>query len=942
MVIDLLKIDADAGKHWQDVGFDKKRVEIRATHYARARAAWLAKKAATADAFDPGEERDQHGEWTSGGGTVTEFHGTSSAALKSISKKGLLVRKGVNSKKAGVYVTKEIEVARDYAMTAAPRDLLHPDKVSDVFPVILEVNIPSDKFAAFKTLWMYGHDASSTDRTIPPGWIAGYHTFDKDTGKIGKLQKLTHDAMQETVYAVVDLQQYAASGVHDAFDPDEERDDHGRWGAGGSGKSAAGKPGADHPGHGYSVHAHLIAGVIHTPNVYDATRALSEDREVELEQPREVSTLIKHLGEVAKHMIDLGEAAPHFNLCNVSVAGTNLFCAQSKGIPRVQMPQLDSEQTKAFRKYLEAKGYAVEKTKELSSHLRATQDELDGAKVAAVAAKLKADPDKAKRLIVSRDNYILDGHHHWAAEIGLDAKDNKFDGKTKISRVDISITQLLREAEKFTGGKGHKNTGDAYDPDEPRDPQGRWGAGSAAARAQAKYGEDWPNIVAQKLEEQIAHPAPAAAAFVAAPKTATAIRHTCARFAAKHALGFGNHVLKHEIMSHAVAVGVAGGLSFMSNVEPMIALAVTQVASYVAVEVSHTAHLDIEHAGALLASAGHAIIAAHVLGEPDDLPGQAHLTEPIDLPIGDAASDFAKELASLRLLAKAWDAMTRDAFNPDEPRDDGGRWGSGGTAYHGSHDPAITSFDRTQGTAAQRGVDSASTIGTWFTTSKEDARGFGPHVYAAQLGISKPLVVQGWDGLQAIAAKQKLLHTSGDHKGQIVGSKMRAWLIKQGYDGVHMKGGEDNVPGLDYVIALHADQIKNATREPATREELERLGADTLDRMAFGHANGDVVDVHPSQIKIQYPQDLVNPQARFDDEGMAWAKSVDLSEPVDVDIKTTPIIGDHSGTGPAEMYLADGHHRWFAAAKTGRTLKARIEIKAKPIEMILARQGASR
>jgi hypothetical protein len=60
------------------------------------------------------------------------------------------------------------------------------------------------------------------------------------------------------------------------------------------------------------------------------------------------------------------------------------------------------------------------------------------------------------RTVVSRDNYILDGHHRWAAQIGLDAIDNKFTEKTKITRVDISITDLLRKADEFTGGAGHE------------------------------------------------------------------------------------------------------------------------------------------------------------------------------------------------------------------------------------------------------------------------------------------------------------------------------------------------------------------------------------------------------------------------------------------------------------------------------------------------------
>lgn len=91
-------------------------------------------------------------------------------------------------------------------------------------------------------------------------------------------------------------------------------------------------------------------------------RALAENKKVVLDQPREVATLIDKLSKITKEMVAKGEKAPNFNLCNVSVKGTNLFCAESKGIPRIKMPQMDSEQTKEFRHWLKDKGYAIEKT----------------------------------------------------------------------------------------------------------------------------------------------------------------------------------------------------------------------------------------------------------------------------------------------------------------------------------------------------------------------------------------------------------------------------------------------------------------------------------------------------------------------------------------------------------------------------------------------------
>lgn len=213
--------------------------------------------------------------------------------------------------------------------------------------------------------------------------------------------------------------------------------------------------GQQHPGHGYSKDAFLDGhGRIHTNNVEDAARALYENKPVVLAQPRTVSTLIEHLGRVSAQMIKMGGKAPVFDLCKVSVAGTNLFCAESKGIPRVKMPQFDREKTKEFRKMLLKKGYRIDKLDERASYLKATQDQLNGAKVAANAKRIASGDKKLPRLVVSRDNYILDGHHKWAAVLGLDARNNRLgDSKMKIARVDIDIITLLKEAEEF--GAGH-------------------------------------------------------------------------------------------------------------------------------------------------------------------------------------------------------------------------------------------------------------------------------------------------------------------------------------------------------------------------------------------------------------------------------------------------------------------------------------------------------
>ena len=216
-------------------------------------------------------------------------------------------------------------------------------------------------------------------------------------------------------------------------------------------------PKGEHPGHGYSSEAELRDGVIHTTNVNDAVRALYEDRKVSLKQPRQVSTLVSKLSDIAKRMERLGSKAPNFDLCNVSVEGTNLFCAESKGIPRAKMPQIPTAQVQAFRDFLKDKGFTSEEAEAPVAYLKATQDELVGAKVSSMMKRLKdRDPSEDSPLFVSSDDYIMDGHHRWAARVGLDAGGDLGKTKVKVIQINLGIIDLLEQAETFTGGKGHK------------------------------------------------------------------------------------------------------------------------------------------------------------------------------------------------------------------------------------------------------------------------------------------------------------------------------------------------------------------------------------------------------------------------------------------------------------------------------------------------------
>ena len=102
------------------------------------------------------------------------------------------------------------------------------------------------------------------------------------------------------------------------------------------------------------------------------------------------------------------------------------------------------------------------------------------------------------------------------------------------------------------------------------------------------------------------------------------------------------------------------------------------------------------------------------------------------------------------------------------------------------------------------------------------------------------------------------------------------------------------------------------------------LSIDQLDRLAFGFAADDITQLHPSEIKIKWTQDLINVKYEQEESGLSkkeWAKTIDLSEPI-------VVIYDKF------FYLDDGHHRWYAAKILNKMLNVELEIEQKPIPEI--------
>lgn len=193
---------------------------------------------------------------------------------------------------------------------------------------------------------------------------------------------------------------------------------------------------------------------------------------------RKAYTLITGIGKQINADKRAGRTPKDYNLCKVSIPGTNLFCGSSFPIPRDQMPQFsgtprpgseaekfprpqagkqvgdDVDGTKAYIKQLEADGIKVERKQVKATELKASQMELRGDKVNGMVANKDFDP-AGEPIFISKDGYVIDGHHRWAAQVVRDIRDGKSgDLPLNVIVVDMPIKKVLKHAKQWADRVG--------------------------------------------------------------------------------------------------------------------------------------------------------------------------------------------------------------------------------------------------------------------------------------------------------------------------------------------------------------------------------------------------------------------------------------------------------------------------------------------------------
>jgi hypothetical protein len=158
------------------------------------------------------------------------------------------------------------------------------------------------------------------------------------------------------------------------------------------------------------------------------------------------------------------------------VPGTNLYCDDNLGIPRDEMPQFkgnaspgsraagmeadasgEVDTEPVFREMLQQKGIKTLQTEVPADKLKATQKDLVGAKVVGMMGALEKDPNHPKitaPIYVSRDGYVIDGHHRWAAIVAHNAANPDKQIPMKTTVLDQDIKDAIPMANKFAEDMG--------------------------------------------------------------------------------------------------------------------------------------------------------------------------------------------------------------------------------------------------------------------------------------------------------------------------------------------------------------------------------------------------------------------------------------------------------------------------------------------------------
>jgi len=206
-------------------------------------------------------------------------------------------------------------------------------------------------------------------------------------------------------------------------------------------------------------------------------------------KPSEVATLLKQVSKSGD------KRAATADITNLRVNGTRLMGHDGLGYKRSEMPQISGDMRHQYFADLRAQGITVTPSTANPLLLQPSQSEIGVGRAAEVYKELNGKIDDQKQILVSRDNYIIDGHHHWASAVATALRANG-PQEIPIVRLGASGEDMVRISKQWADDHGLKsralgkffaprryeyqvaNPLAKYNEDQARDDDGRFASGS--------------------------------------------------------------------------------------------------------------------------------------------------------------------------------------------------------------------------------------------------------------------------------------------------------------------------------------------------------------------------------------------------------------------------------------------------------------------------------
>jgi predicted ABC-type ATPase len=157
---------------------------------------------------------------------------------------------------------------------------------------------------------------------------------------------------------------------------------------------------------------------------------------------------------VSALFMKMADRTDHPDITEIKIEGTLLFGDEGMGIARKDMPQIDKDLRPQFLEDLEKDGITSEKEKVDPKTLKPIQKEVSGSRSGAIYNKYREEGKipKQDRILISKDGFVIDGHHTWAASVAF-SFDNP-SAKIPVYRLSVNAQEALDASLAWTESKG--------------------------------------------------------------------------------------------------------------------------------------------------------------------------------------------------------------------------------------------------------------------------------------------------------------------------------------------------------------------------------------------------------------------------------------------------------------------------------------------------------